>query len=291
MANQIKKKFKRLNIEDDIEQAKIFNLNNEILLNNEIEPDFKLKEWKTIWCRRGEIHLIHPIFNLNKNVDQKSFFNFLNRENKIVIDFLNRIINSKKHYNNPKLYNVNKIEVLYEALNLGIKVPKTIVTRQKTSILRSGLIAPLICKPISEIAEIKFNSKKHNKLVFKLNKIDNVENLPDEFEFSMFQELIIKKYDLRIFFIDNTFISCAIINTALDSRNIMYRVVNFNLPLEIKNKLLKLSRKLGLNSGSIDMLYTLKGEFYFLEVNPVGQFEFYNNRLDLGISKIIAKKL
>src|SRR5690606_41647080 len=50
------------------------------------------------------------------------------------------------------------------------------------------------------------------------------------------------------------------------------RTVAFNLPSDIENKLTKLMNVLSLNFGSIDMIVSKNREYYFLEVNPVGQF-------------------
>ena len=51
-------------------------------------------------------------------------------------------------------------------------------------------------------------------------------------------------------------------------------------------------RKLHLSYGAIDMISDPKtGEFYFLEVNPVGQWLYYELKYGLPISDAIAEAL
>lgn len=52
------------------------------------------------------------------------------------------------------------------------------------------------------------------------------------------------------------------------------RMAPYKLPRIVRLKIDKLMKKLKLESGSIDMIVTPDNEYYFLEVNPVGQFNF-----------------
>ena len=46
---------------------------------------------------------------------------------------------------------------------------------------------------------------------------------------------------------------------------------------------------LGLDSGSIDMVVTKEGDFVFLEVNPVGQFNQVSKPCNYFLEKEISK--
>jgi D-alanine-D-alanine ligase-like ATP-grasp enzyme len=48
--------------------------------------------------------------------------------------------------------------------------------------------------------------------------------------------------------------------------------VPYQLPKELEAKIDVLMQKLQLNTGSLDFMVTEDNQFYFLEVNPVGQF-------------------
>lgn len=73
------------------------------------------------------------------------------------------------------------------------------------------------------------------------------------------------------------------------SRETPNRVVPFKLPVEIESKLKKVMSILGLNTGSIDLIYTLDSKFVFLEVNPVGQFGMVSYPCNYQIEQKIAK--
>lgn len=71
------------------------------------------------------------------------------------------------------------------------------------------------------------------------------------------------------------------------------RLIPINLPEYIVDKIFLLSLKTELNTGSIDFLYSLKeNEYYFLEINPVGQFGFlsyqFNGEIDYEIAKFLS---
>jgi glutathione synthase/RimK-type ligase-like ATP-grasp enzyme len=69
------------------------------------------------------------------------------------------------------------------------------------------------------------------------------------------------------------------------------RMVPFNLPNESAYKIHKLMHKLKLESGSIDIIVDNNNDYYFLEVNPVGQFNFVSEICNYHIEKYIANFL
>ncbi|MEM9261789.1 MAG: grasp-with-spasm system ATP-grasp peptide maturase, partial [Bacteroidota bacterium] len=56
-------------------------------------------------------------------------------------------------------------------------------------------------------------------------------------------------------------------------------------------KLELLMRKLELNTGSIDLMVSEEGEYYFLEVNPGGQFSAPSERANFNLEKRVAETL
>jgi glutathione synthase/RimK-type ligase-like ATP-grasp enzyme len=69
------------------------------------------------------------------------------------------------------------------------------------------------------------------------------------------------------------------------------RMVPFTLPKNIRLKIDRLMKKLKLESGSIDMIVSPDNEYFFLEVNPVGQFNFISELCNYYIEKDIAISL
>ncbi len=69
------------------------------------------------------------------------------------------------------------------------------------------------------------------------------------------------------------------------------RMVPFTLPGDVASKIRKLMKNLRLESGSLDFIVTPDDEYYFFEVNPVGQFDFLNEICNYHIEKFIAKSI
>jgi len=127
-----------------------------------------------------------------------------------------------------------------------------------------------------------------------------IEKLPPKFGISYFQEKIDKKYELRVFYLKGEFYTMAIFSqqdeqTQVDFRKYNHkkpnRTVPFKLHKEIDNKLDKLMDSLDLDCGSIDIVVDKNNNYYFLEVNPVGQFGMTSYPCNYYLEKRIAKYL
>jgi glutathione synthase/RimK-type ligase-like ATP-grasp enzyme len=68
------------------------------------------------------------------------------------------------------------------------------------------------------------------------------------------------------------------------------RIVPFQLPLNIMNKLENVFKKFNLNYGSADLMYC-DNEYYFLEINPTGQVSFINNACNYNLENKVAQIL
>lgn len=83
--------------------------------------------------------------------------------------------------------------------------------------------------------------------------------------------------------------------TNVDFRNYNFekpnRTIPYDLPKGIKNKIDKLMKELKLNCGSLDMILDLENNYYFIEVNPVGQFGMVSNPCNYYLHKQIAEYL
>jgi glutathione synthase/RimK-type ligase-like ATP-grasp enzyme len=69
------------------------------------------------------------------------------------------------------------------------------------------------------------------------------------------------------------------------------RMVPYTLPKHIESKLLQLMKNLELETGSVDLIKTVDGKYYFLEVNPVGHYEIISYICNYNINREIAKYL
>ncbi|WP_313093749.1 MvdC/MvdD family ATP grasp protein [Chryseobacterium flavum] len=110
----------------------------------------------------------------------------------------------------------------------------------------------------------------------------------------IFQPYIDKEYELRIVYVDGEFYTGKINN----SENADWRVSQGNyfwsyyeLPENIKLNLNSMMKEMGLYLGAIDMIKGKDGKYYFLEVNPQGEWGMLQKELDFPIAQRIADNL
>ncbi len=275
---------------------KIDFVENEICFKID-KVEYRMSNIISFWFRRGEIDLnFKELFNQIIQLDEKIILNHLSLEENSMKEFFMYCLNCKKNKINDYQYSItNKLYLLKKAKEVGLEIPKTLVISKKSDLLEfyKNNNHEIITKNIQDL----FIEIRNNKLYKSLtNEIDKktIDGLSDNFYPSLFQEKINRDFEVRSFYLNNTFYSQAIFSSSsdIDYRNYSkdYRISKFILPNEIKIKLLEIINFFSIDSGSIDLIYS-KNKFYFLEINPFGQFghlSFYNN---YRIEQIIAKYL
>lgn len=201
-------------------------------------------------------------------------------------------------YFNP--YDVNKLHALNLARELDIKIPKTTIVNSKVDFenFLSATKGNCITKPIQSVTTFY---KEETDELFKMltSTVSRDEQTADIFFPSLLQEEVSKQYELRVFYIYGEFYSVAIFSQSNEKTRVDFRhydsekpnrLMNHNLPKEIKTKLHQFMKNINLTTGSIDLIYSDKGEYIFLEVNPFGMLGHFTD-LNVDINKIIAKKI
>lgn len=266
---------------------------NEITIFTTSGNTINFNEIGSVWYRRNKFANGNGILNegddFKKEVDY--FVEISKAEWKCTNDCLMLSLKDKMIIGDHTKSAPNKIAVLELAKSVGLMIPDSIITSQKKDLLNSKW--RMINKNISNVAHTAIDNKSYcNRTV----EIDT-DALPETFFPSLFQKLIVKKYELRIFFLRGKFYSMAIFSqadnkTAIDFRNYNHakpnRTVPFELPSEIELKLKKLMSLLEMNTGSIDMMVTPDDEYVFLEVNPDGQFGMVSYPCNYFIEREIA---
>lgn len=122
------------------------------------------------------------------------------------------------------------------------------------------------------------------------------KNVFNKFYPSLIQKYIDKLFEVRSFVLNDRIFSMAIFSQKQTDANHDYRkgysnvrTCSIKLPKEIEIKIIKLLNELKLRSGSIDLIYSKSKEFYFLEVNPSGQFNFLSEACNYNIENEIVK--
>lgn len=269
--------------------------------------NFDFSKVKFIWNRRWDDD---ENLQLTENLDEISNENFLSicsnlkYEKFRLTQYFQLRFSSEKWSTLRTKTSVNKLLVLDLALEMGINIPDYIVTSSKKEL--SKFITQrkeIIVKPLSEILFLtSYQEKSSSTFVFLVDELKSkyFQSLPEHFHFSFFQEKIEKEFEIRSFYLDSEFFSMAIFSqcdpqTMSDFRNYNTskpnRTVPYKLPKEIETKLDRLMQLSQLRMGSIDLIKSTDGNYYFLEVNPVGQFGMTSFPCNYNLEKRIANFL
>ncbi len=294
--NYFKKKWFRINIEDVISLSYIDIKNKKIVLSvNGIDID--INQYKTLFYRRGQNwnffkppNLFSSSFDEIRHVIQSIF----KSENESILRYVQYLLSYKRKLTDFNNGDINKLLVLEEANNVGLRIPESYILANKKKgeeILKSkSYITKSISSNLYSFSKIR-GYYSYTELVSE-NDILN-ESFPP----SLVQEKIEKDVELRIFFLENIFYTMAIFSQVFSESEIDNRKNNetirvpFRLPQEVKKKLILLNKKLGLKTGSIDMIRGKNGDYTFLEVNPVGQIGMTSIPCNFQIHKKIAEWL
>jgi len=182
----------------------------------------------------------------------------------------------------------------------------------------NGLLLP---KNYTEIAEVKKVFKKKKKLIVKPKKEVTTLNVNDEnlvnyttlidgvnnyhlflkvLSENFVQEYIKADFELRVFFVKSKIFSCAVFrktNSCQNISDIRFEIANSNvfyekmdIPKHLINKILRLFKSLDIDFGCIDFIVK-KNQYYFLEINQMGQFEEYSQKANLNIEREIVTQI
>lgn len=213
--------------------------------------------------------------------------------------FFNLFKSNVKWLCNPNTVANSKLFQLSLAKNIGLDIPKTIVTNNKLELESFKKENKIICKPLTNNPIININDDIFSSYTSTVDD-DLFGSLPDIFFPSLFQEEIEKEFEIRVFFLNRKTYSMAIFTqfdekTSVDQRKYNFQNPNkripFKLPKDIDIKVKNFMNKIGLNIGVLDLICTPDNKYYFLEVNPQGQFEDISKICGYNLEEKIARFL
>jgi glutathione synthase/RimK-type ligase-like ATP-grasp enzyme len=187
------------------------------------------------------------------------------------------------------------------AKKIGFKVPHTLVSNNQESV-KSFVNTHTTCitKPSQDGTFITGTDFGVSTITKMINN-DTFRSFEKAFFTpSLFQKLIDKEYEIRVIFIENQIFSVGIFSQTNEKTKIDYRNYDsdkpnrlqlISLPKSVEKNIRQLMQELKINFGSIDLIKAIDGDYYFLEINPVGQFLGISNILNLKIERIIAQIL
>lgn len=273
----------RINDSDECEMSVIDSKTLIKFRNTIVDID----EIEVVWYRRGFISV-----GEFKRSEIPQFNSYLSHNKNVLHEYLQYKLSDKRQINCFNKANVNKLIVNDIAKEIGLKIPESYINNK---LLTRKKYKKTITKPITP----SFLGGINNIRIDSYTKILQKENIKS-FNTSLIQEYVEKKFEIRTFYLLGKCWSMAIISqtdskTQVDFRrynnDVPNRTVPFKLPESIEEMIGKLMKRISLESGSIDLLYSTDNIFYFLEVNPVGQFDMVSFPCNYHLEKEIALHL
>lgn len=194
----------------------------------------------------------------------------------------------------------NKLHQLRVAQEIGLNIPQTLVTNNPSEAREffSELKGKVVVKLLTPLSY----SMKGSSFFLYTSKVKE-EDLLDAQTLSycpmIFQEQIPKQRELRIVFVDGSFFVGALDASQYEQTTTDWRCADnknfawqsFQIPEQLKNSLTLFMKKFGLLFGAFDFIQTPSGEYFFLEINPTGEWGMLEKDLELPISNAIANAL
>ncbi len=189
----------------------------------------------------------------------------------------------------------HKLLQLTEAKKIGLHIPLTLASNNDS----------MVTKKFSNQNEVMLKSidalmfRKKGAEAFCYSTPVKFSELNDSSIKSMpifIQEYLHQKIDYRVTIVGEDVFSVKILYQGKGVsgdwrlRKDEIDFVPYQLPLEIKEKCIKLTRSLGLYFGAIDMVFA-KGRFYFIEINPTGEWGWLVDAANQPIDKSFIKLL
>jgi len=252
-----------------------------------------LRNASSIWYRR----IKNPVLNF-EDTYQEDYFNQEYKE------YLHNIISifNGNWLNHPLSIAAaeSKMLQLQKAIDCGLRIPDTLVTADTSQIAEfSRMHSEIIIKPLYNNAYSHRDGTKpiYTSEISADRASELFENRKDYSPLpAILQQRIHKKLEYRITVVKGAIFSAALSpfkngGEVLDWRKERPPFFLKEIPGSVQDKLFELMNALELKFGAIDLIEDDAGNFFFLEINPNGQWAWLEMDLGMPISEAIISFL
>lgn len=267
---------------------------------NEAPVPIDLDAIDGFWYRRGNLHLSLPFGREAIRHDRVKMH--LDTEWMAVQQLVQEAFGARVKLGSAQAETEGrKLKDLFLAQKAGFAVPDTLVTTDKNKLTHFVQAYPsVITKPLNYHVNIETTDVFFKSTGTRIIASADLDLLDDHF-FPLFaQAYIDKKIEIRIFFLKNQLFPMAIFSQQDDTTRLDYRHYNtekpnrnvpFALPEAVVQCVLRFIEYTQLDTGSIDVMLGQDGVYYFLEVNPCGQFSWVSLHCNYYLEERIAQYL
>lgn len=200
------------------------------------------------------------------------------------------VFENVKWLNNPT--DIYKAEIkpyqLFIANKLGIKIPKTTVSNVT---LNSDFEFQAIKSIDTAIVSSGENEGFVYTEIYKKNELEEVKYTSPFF----IQQGLVPKTDIRVTVIENDVVAIKIASDKEINEDwrrykdeLTYSI--FELPKEVHDFCINYTKTLNLNFGAIDLVIH-NNDYYFIEINPTGEWSWLQKNTGYNFDKLIVKSL
>ncbi|MGF7009315.1 MvdC/MvdD family ATP grasp protein [Aminobacter sp. BE322] len=229
---------------------------------------------------------------------------FVQRELKETLRGLWRLIDTRKWLNHPRdlWLASNKLEQLAVAGRLGFRIPETCVSMSATRVraFYDEHDGRIICKAVKN----GFSHDNDTVTLAMTRRVDRafIDNFDSYAAVPMiYQREIAKAYDVRVTLIGDRLFPVAIHSQEREDTEVDWRhwdVSAFDLrheqielPQDVAAYCRAIAKHFNLGFAAIDLVRGIDGLFYFLEVNPNGQWAWIEQKTGYPIRDAIIDRL
>ncbi len=294
--------FERINSEDLIDQSQTVSIDpaghSLVMGGRSIEPARVNACWYRRWYRFQDLGL------KVRTLQDYQLWNETLMEARVLSNMVFHMFMHAEWLTEPWNADLeNKLITLQHAVHSGFRIPETKVTNTRSE-LESFLLRQengVVLKPAGDPSG--FRDKKQGLFYRSFPEaidLQTVDEFPERFFPSLFQEKIRKQYEIRVFYLDGKCYATGLfhpkthdidikLENGLERDSVTMSRMKLNGSTE--QKIRRLMTSLRLNAGSIDLLVDHGDHTYFLEINPVGQFLGYGTAVNYALEKRVAEWL
>lgn len=260
------------------------------------EREVPLSEVIGIWFRRPGDVTPHP----DMDPEYERFFRM---EANATLDNLYHTLSERRWVNHPREMAAanHKLRQLRVAHQLGFKTMPTLVTNdpQEVRAFFHACGGQMVYKTMRQVPIAYIDDTAYGIYTTLITQealddhLDTIHFIP-----CLFQKFIPKEYELRINVIGEHVWAAAIYSQESEEAMLDFRPhtsavrhAPVLLPREVEEACRRLTHRLGLRMGNIDLILTPDGDYYFLEINPGGQWAWVEDRVGFPLSTALVDEL
>lgn len=254
-------------------------------------------EITAVWTRRAFVELLLE----EKNSADSNFLLWKNEWNKVLLGFYFSISTIPTLCPlKPSYAAENKFQQIYLAKSIGFNVPATITSNDKNELIKFAQVYQN--NVVLKLHHQDFYKTDSGYVGIYVNKVtaDMLDEFSDHDENPItLQEYIEKAFEIRYTVVGNCHFCCKIDSQKSERTKIDWRRYDIpntphsiiEPPEAIKIRVSNLMEKLNLNYGALDFIVDNKNQWYFLEINSMGQWLWIEDLTGLKISDAICNWL